>query len=99
MHNVIAVFVGLLLFFMMIAIKKLVKVDALSDGQYKKNRLRNIGCLLALALASVCLYYIMCRLAGIHLKLCCIYKSGMITLALYSVYRQFFGLIGQPMHS
>lgn len=91
MQNVIAIFVGIILFLVVIAIQKFAKADIL-DRRHKKNRLLNIGWILTSFLVSVFLYYAMCRLAGIHCKLCCTYKAWMIMLALFAVYRQLFCL-------
>lgn len=100
MQNILAIFVGIFTFLAALALKKFIKWkkhEKLKEVQHRKNRIRNVGNMLVSFAASIFMYYVMCRLAGIHCKLCCAYKAWAIALALYAVYKQFFLIEYQPV--
>ena len=84
MQNVLAVFVGILTFLVMLVIRRRIKIK-------KKNRFFDIAGMVASLAMSIYVYYLMSGAAGLHYKLCCAYKSWVIALSLLAVYRQFFG--------
>lgn len=92
MQNILAIFVGVLLFLVMVVIRSLIKLDEMGERPIKKNRFYNIIGVLVSLLVSALIYYMMCRMVRIHCKLCCINKAWVISLTLYAVYKQFFGI-------
>lgn len=99
MQNILAIFVGILIFFGTLVWKRmglekkqifLAKTDCSIQGKYKKNRFRIIGGMIVSFTISVFMYDVMCRMVGIHFKLCCAYKAWAIALVIYAIYKQFF---------
>lgn len=100
MENVLAAVTGLATFLVMflckIPIKKFSRRrsgmgNRTGRERYAAYRRWNLGIIAAVFLISAAAYYAACRLGGIHHKLCCSFKAGVIALALYAVYDQFFG--------
>lgn len=91
MQNILAIFVGIVIFLLELGLKYLMQIRRQRELKtYKKKRLQKIGSMFVSFLASIYIYYLMSQAAGLHYKLCCAYKSWVIALVLYAVYKQFF---------
>lgn len=101
MNTAVAFFAGCVSFVMMMVIKLPIKkltrmlVEQLEYYEEKRyvlyKRFNGVIILLTIIVAAVC-YYLISTILGVkHFKLCCSLKAGMIAIALYAAYEQWFG--------
>lgn len=93
-ENILAVFVGVLVFLGAFLIEERVlnsrdRGEKMGKAQYI-NRRSGYLYIMGTFVFSVLTYYFICVAAGVHHKLCCSFKAWVITLVLHAVYRQFF---------
>lgn len=101
MSITIAFFVGCITFVIMMLLKIPVKkmmfilaniIEVDEDESYiLYKRLNGVVILLTIMVAVVCYYFVLQWLGEEHFKLCCSLKAGVIAIALYAVYEQWFG--------
>lgn len=101
MNIAIAFYAGCVTFVLMMVLKLPVKkltgmlADKLEyfegDRFVLYKRLNCVIILLTIIVAAICYYIISTMLGTGHFKLCCSLKAGMIAIALYAAYEQWFG--------
>lgn len=100
MANILAVLVALFVFFLMFLLKAPMKrwSRRIAEGRYGEDgdkaytlyRRLNVSIIIMTALLAVLIYYLICLWGGLHHKLCCSFKAGVMALALYALYDQWF---------
>ncbi len=101
MNIAIAFLAGCVTFVLMMFIKIPIKIltgklaDRIGydedDCHVLYKRLNGVIILMAIIVATMCYYVMYCVLEVGHFKLCCSLKAGMIAIALYAAYEQWFG--------
>lgn len=101
MNITIAFFVGCITFVLMMVLKIPVKkltaflADKIEpdeeEGYILYKRLNGAIILLTIMVATICYYFVLGWLEIEHFKLCCSLKAGIIAIALYALYEQWFG--------
>ncbi len=101
MNITIAFFVGCITFVLMMLIKIPVKkitfflAGRLEDDEDDRfvlyKHLNGVIILLTIMVAAVCYYFVLGWLGEEHFKACCSLKAGVIAIALYALYEQWFG--------
>ena len=100
MANILAVLVALFVFFLMFLLKIPMKRWSwrIAEDRHRGNEGRayalyrrlNVSVIIMTVLLSVLIYYLICLWGGLHHKLCCSFKAGVLALALYALYDQWF---------